>query len=110
MELTEMQQAAIRQLIDEEVRRRVADELDRRYGPEAAPVDWPAWLRGAARSWTVWSGGLLVVLPELMAAAAPLVTESLGPAAWQRVVQVIGIVMVLLRVKTKTSLAEKGAL
>jgi hypothetical protein len=113
---TPEQQAAIRAVIDAEVARAVASQRDafaeqlRQLRADLeAPSGISAWLRGAARSWTMWSGALLVVLPELMDAAAPLVTETMGPEAWRRVVQVIGIVVVILRIRTTQSLPEKGA-
>lgn len=100
-EFTPEQRAAIGKVVEAEVERRLA-------ALEAGGPTWQDWLRGAARSWTMWSGGLLVVLPELMEVLAPLVTESLGPDAWRRTVQLIGVAMVLLRIKTTQPLPEKG--
>lgn len=115
---TPEQQAAIKSVIDAEVKRALdaqaeafAEQL--RQLREALEADVGpgigAWLRGAAKSWTMWSGALLVALPELMTAAEPLLTETMGPEGWKRVVQVVGIVVVVLRLKTTQSLAAKGA-
>jgi len=97
------QQAAIRAVIEAEVARAVQAERS------ATTFDMGAWVRGAVRSWTVWSGALLVALPELLDAIAPLVTEQWGADVWRRVVQITGVVIVLLRIKTTDSIPEKGA-
>lgn len=113
---TPEQTAAIRAVIDAEVDRAVAAERaafseqlrELRDALEAGP-GIGVWLRGLAKSWTAWTGVLLVALPELMTAAEPLLTETMGPEGWKRVVQVVGIVVVVLRLKTTQSLAAKGA-
>ena len=72
-------------------------------------MDWQAWIRGFLRSWTTWVGSLIVVMPQLLDALAPLVTETWGPEVWKRTLQIVGVVMILLRVKTTESIPDKGA-
>jgi hypothetical protein len=72
-------------------------------------MDWQAWIRGFLRSWTAWVAGLVIVLPELMSALAPIVTEEWGADVWRRVVQLVGVAMIVLRIKTSTSIPDKGS-
>lgn len=112
------QKAAIRKVIDEEVARAVSaerenfakfiDEMQAAMNAGREPPKWVAPLKGAAKSWQVWTGGLLVVMPELQPALQPLITEWLGADAWRRTVQILGIVMILLRARTTMSLSQKG--
>ena len=102
-EFTTEQKAAIQAVIEAEVERRIAEIR------ETTTPAWKALLMGAMKSWTVRVGGLLVVMPELMDAVQPLVTDSFGPEVWKRVLQVAGVVMILLRAKTKESLTDIGA-
>lgn len=113
---TPEQQAAIAKVIAQEVAQAVAGErvafaqaLDTlRAELEAPGPTLGAWIKGALQSWTVWAGGTVVLLPELLNAIAPLVTEQWGPAVWQRVLQLVGVAMILLRAKTTDSLTAKG--
>lgn len=66
------------------------------------------WIRGSFKSWSVWFGGALVALPVVLPDVIPILTDLLGPDASKRVVQVIGLVTILLRFKTKESIKEKG--
>ena len=100
-QFTPEQEAAIRKVITDEVARVRAELVP--TGPT-----WSDWLRGALASWTVWAGGLLLVLPELLDAVAPIITETWGADAWRRVVQIAGVVMILLRAKTTVPLPERG--
>lgn len=102
-EFTPEQRAAIGKVVEAEVERRLA-ELS-----AASEPAWKPWAIGAMRSWTMWLGGLLVVLPELMNALAPIVTAQWGADVWQRVMQLVGVVVILLRIKTVESIPEKGA-
>jgi hypothetical protein len=56
----------------------------------------------------MWVGSIIVVLPELMEALAPIVTEQWGPDVWKRVVQLVGVAMIVLRAKTTVSIPERG--
>lgn len=113
---TPEQTAAIRAVIDAEVERAVAAERaafseqlrELRDALEAGP-GIGAWLRGLAKSWTAWTGVLLAGGPEILDALAPLVSEQWGPDVWKRVLQVSGVVMILLRLKTTQPVPEKGA-
>ena len=77
-------------------------------------TNWPhirATLKGAAKSLTVWAAGIIAVLPE----ALPLIRDNFAtvapfiPQALQsRALQFIALLMLVLRLKTNTSLAAKG--
>jgi hypothetical protein len=68
-----------------------------------------AWLKGALKSWTNWFGALLIAAPELLAQIAPHLQELLTPQRYARFIQIAGIVVILLRIKTSQSLKEKGS-
>lgn len=68
-------------------------------------------LRGLWKSWTAWFAGLLAAAPI----ALPMVQEnfkSFAPyipdALESKFMQAVALIIVLLRIKTTTSLAEKG--
>lgn len=103
---TPEQTAAIRAVIDAEVDRRVREHIASLQPTESRTV---AFLRGLGKSWTAWTGALLVAAPQLLDALAPIVAEQWGPDVWKRVLQVSGVVMILLRVRTTQSLTDKGA-
>lgn len=70
-----------------------------------------ATLKGSLKSWTVWFSSLLLALPEILplvqsnfATIAPFIPESLH----SRVLQLIALIMLVLRLRTTRSLAEKG--
>lgn len=70
-----------------------------------------ATLKGSLKSWTVWFSSLLLALPEILplvqsnfATIAPFIPESLH----SRVLQLIALIMLVLRMRTTRSLAEKG--
>jgi hypothetical protein len=63
--------------------------------------------KGAAFSWTVWFGGLLVALPALWPQLEPIVGPLIGDVNAARITQAIGALVILLRLKTTMSLREK---
>lgn len=65
-------------------------------------------LRGFAKSWTALIGGLLIALPEILPAVQGDLPSLLGQHAADKVMQISGILMILLRMKTNASLAAKG--
>ena len=70
------------------------------------------WMTGAARSLTVWTSLALIAAPDALAyvlANWPALTPFIPPAMQSRVMNVIGLAMFLLRIKTVQSLARKGA-
>lgn len=74
--------------------------------------EFKAALKGACRSLTVWVSAVLFALPEIVpliqanfSTVTPFIPESISP---QRVMQVLALLMLVLRIKTTTSLAEKG--
>lgn len=67
--------------------------------------------RGSLKSSTVWVASILLALPELLpliqanfATIAPFIPVELH----SRVLQVMALGMLILRLKTTTSLADKG--
>lgn len=72
------------------------------------PSQTKAWLIGAVKSWTTWFGGALVALPALAPDLLTQLQETLTPNQYRIAAQVIGFMVILLRVKTTASLVEKG--
>lgn len=73
--------------------------------------DFMYWLRGALRSWTVWFGVLLAALPELLSVVEPDLRPIVGDKGWEWLslfAKVTGACIVLLRMRTTTSLPLKG--
>ncbi len=66
-----------------------------------------AAIKGAAKSMTVWLGGLLVALPELVPLLAPHLQEMLTPDLYKRVMQVFGLLVILVRFRTTQPLSQK---
>jgi predicted nucleic acid-binding Zn ribbon protein len=66
-------------------------------------------LRGLAKSWTAWASALLIAMPEILPMIQGDLPELLGQNAANRVMQACGVLMLLLRLKTTTSLHDKGA-
>jgi small neutral amino acid transporter SnatA (MarC family) len=69
-------------------------------------------VKGAAKSWTMWAAGLLAVLTQLTPILTPdflANTMGLEPHTVQKLGGVLVIIMAILRVVTKQSLANKGA-
>lgn len=70
-----------------------------------------AALRGAIKSLTVKFSLFLAVLPDallLIQSNFPTVAPFIPEGAQSRVLQVIALVILILRVKTNASLADKG--
>jgi len=67
-----------------------------------------AVLRGAVKSWTVWLGGALVALPELVPLLTPHLQEMLDAESYKRLMQLFGIAVILVRFKTTQPLSTKG--
>jgi len=67
-----------------------------------------AWLMGALRSWTAWFGALLVAGPEILPMLMPPFKELLTVDNYNRMIQAVGIIVILLRVKTTSSIQQKG--
>lgn len=68
-----------------------------------------SFLLGMLKSWTAWFGTLLIALPDLLPLVMPELEKLLTPTAFTRTTQIIGLIVILLRVKTTTSVIEKGA-
>lgn len=66
-----------------------------------------AWLKGALKSWTVWLGGFLVALPELLPLLDPAIKDMLDADTYRRVMQIAGIAVILVRFRTTQPLNEK---
>lgn len=85
------------------------DELQTMLTPAADSNSLKVWLKGAVKSWTAWAGAVLVAAPEILPQLAPHFQELMTPDRYHRLLQIVGIAMILLRVKTSKSLSEKGA-
>ena len=70
------------------------------------------WISGAVRSLTVWTSLLLIAAPDALAYMLsnwPQLAPFIPAAMQSRVMNVIGLLMFVLRIKTVQSLAQKGA-
>jgi hypothetical protein len=65
-------------------------------------------ITGILKSWTVWFGGILVALPQIIPLISPSLQQALSAHAYQNVTSVVGIIVILLRFKTTQSLQAKG--
>ena len=70
-----------------------------------------AQLKGALKSWTAWFSALLMAAPELIPLVQqnwPTISPFIPSAMQSKTVQVIGLIALLLRMKTTRSLAAKA--
>lgn len=75
----------------------------------AAPmVAWKAWAVGTLKSWTTWFGAGLLLLPDFLQQVAPQFEQALDANAYKRLMNVIGVIVIVLRFKTTQSLKDKG--
>lgn len=65
-------------------------------------------LKGFLSSWTVWFGAVIGAWPDIAGALGENLTALLGTDANNTIMRIMGIVVILLRLKTTESLAEKG--
>lgn len=70
--------------------------------------DFKQWLRGAVRSWMIWLGAVAFALPDLLPLISPQLEQLMDANAYKRTIQVLGILVIVLRVKTTTSLKDKA--
>ena len=80
-------------------------------GQPAAPSkldELRAWFLGSLKSWTMRFGVILMVAPDILPELLPQLQEFMTANTYKRVLQFSGILMVLLRWKTKVSLIERG--
>lgn len=81
------------------------------YARARAENPWPALaadtLRGLARSWTGRIGALLIAMPEILPAIQSDLPGLLGENAANRVMQIAGLLMLLLRIKSKVPVWER---
>lgn len=68
-----------------------------------------AWLLGALKSWTAWFGAFLIAAPDLLPQIMPVAADLFGPDVAKRWMQIIGVIVILLRIKTTQSLTDKAA-
>jgi hypothetical protein len=64
--------------------------------------------KGVAKSWQMWFGALLVAWPEVQPMLAESLIPIIGQENWGRALQLIGVAVILLRIKTTQSIAAKG--
>jgi hypothetical protein len=65
-------------------------------------------LVGALKSWTVYLGGVILLMPEWWPLVAEQVTSFIGSNATDKITRILGILVILVRFKTTKSLSEKG--
>lgn len=72
---------------------------------------WQNVASGMARSFTIWFAGIVAFLPEIL----PLIHSEFAtfapfiPAKWQPIaLKLVALGIVILRMRTNASLAEKG--
>lgn len=70
--------------------------------------DFKFWIRGMLKSWTVWAGVLVFALPDLWPLLRPELEALFGPIPTERLAHIIGIVMILIRIKTTMPIPERG--
>lgn len=66
------------------------------------------WILGSLKSWSMRFGALLILLPEFWPQIEPHVRELISPDQYHRVLQIIGIAIVLLRAKTTVSIQRRA--
>lgn len=74
------------------------------------PTTWKDWLRGAARSLTVRFAALLAILPDallVIQAQFDTVRPFIPDALESRWLQLIALLILLLRLRTKAPLPER---
>jgi hypothetical protein len=76
--------------------------------PAAPSKPWDPLIVGLLKSWTVWFGGILVALPQIIPLISPTLQQALSANAYKNVTTVVGIIVILLRFKTTQSLQAKG--
>jgi hypothetical protein len=67
-----------------------------------------AWLYGTLQSWTNWFGAMMVALPDILPLVLPNIQALTDETTYKRIVQIAGVIVILLRYKTKTSILVKG--
>ena len=75
----------------------------------APAKDWQAWVMGSVKSWTNWFGAVLIAWPAIQPQIQPLLEQTIGAKNTGYLVSLAGVIVILLRVKTTTSLKDKGA-
>lgn len=65
-------------------------------------------LVGMAKSWTAWLGALIIAWPDISMALSEHIEALAGPDASNAIMRIMGILVILVRLKTSQSLSEKG--
>lgn len=66
------------------------------------------WLRGLAKSWTANTGVILAVLGYAQT-QDKLLSQWFGPDSLGMIMSFFGLAIIIIRTRTKESLAEKGS-
>lgn len=78
----------------------------------ASSGTFKAWLIGALKSTTNWFAGFVFVLPDILMwvqQTLPEFQEFMTPEKYNLLIKLVAAGVVGFRMKTKTSLVEKGA-
>lgn len=70
--------------------------------------EFKVWILGAVKSFTVWLGVILFGLPDIWPLIASDVSAILGEDASSKMTRIMGILVILFRMKTSQSLPIKG--
>jgi hypothetical protein len=65
-------------------------------------------IKGLFMSWTAWFGALIVAWPEIASALGENLTALFGADANNTIMRVMGIVVIMLRLKTTQAVSEKA--
>lgn len=65
-------------------------------------------LVGLMKSWTAWLGALIVAWPDISNALSEHISALVGEDANNTIMRIMGILVILVRLKTTQSIAEKG--
>ena len=99
-------------MTDDEINAKVASlqvQIDALKTTPPAPSEWQSWAMRAVKSWTNWFGAALVAWPAVQPQIQPLFEQVVGAKNTGYLVSLVGIAVILLRVKTTQSLKDKGA-
>lgn len=76
--------------------------------PVGPAPQWMLWAKGAVKSYTNWFGALLIAWPTIQPQVQPSLEYVLGKGATSHLIQAVGAIVILLRVKTTKALKEKA--
>ena len=82
-------------------------ELQSLKSAPSAAGDWKRWVKGSFKSLTNAFGAFLIAWPALQPQLEPLLTDIFGEYITSHGIQLVGVLVILLRIKTTESLKDK---